>query len=158
MQELSAHWGGLIWIRSERNRNSVGNQDVIISAGTGNAPWRTAATFSLSEPAVTSSPYLLLLIITKKKTTGITLSPRKQQKTKTLLSQVKILISKTRKKSTWHFLPEYVFPLVFNFSFNLTDLVCVIRQENLAKQLYQQQCRTMQRCHVAVFISVRLIY
>lgn len=112
----------------------------------------------LARPAVTSSPYLLLLIITKKKTTGITLSPRKQQKTKTLLPQVKILISKTRKKSTWHFLPEYVFPLVFNFSFNLTDLVCVIRQENLAKQLYQQQCRTMQRCHVAVFISVRLIY
>lgn len=91
----------------------------------------------LARPAVTSSPYLLLLIITKKKTTGITLSPRKKQKTKTLLSQVKILISKTRGKA-----------LQFNFSFNLTDLVCVIRQQNLAKQLYQQQCRTIQRCYI----------
>lgn len=36
----------------------------------------------LARPAVTSSPYLLLLIITKKKTTGITLSPRKKTKNK----------------------------------------------------------------------------
>lgn len=113
----------------------------------------------LARPAVPSSPYLLLLIITKKKRTGITLSPckNKTKKKQTLLSQVKTLISKTRKKALDIFF-QSMFPPVFNFSFNLTDLVCVIHQQNLAKQLYQQQCRTIQRCHVAVFISVRLIY